>query len=477
MESKSLPATIDMEDFAEPVYSIVKKEKNIVNTKGKSESSENQDQISLSSNEKHVKSPEDECESKFIQDKVTSEIPEYAVVNKSKKTKVVLVNAQTERALSASTPPHDVLGDTKMTSSTQLKETNNGNFGTSTLLTNNSNQENKIEKCKYSMIAFAVGVIAAMFIVTFILIVLIYTEIILLKKGKENCTIRSNSSSLETSLQTCLQKIGSISQPINTPVNVAQLENVIQYYLEEIRGSNTSTLTCSFDMPQECAIVSNVNISNGEWMKIADINTTTNLTCPLQYFELTTVSGFNTCKSSDPAAGCYSAFFNTSGMTYTKVYGRVRAYQYKRTNSFQEYAGGQRGNSTIDEPYVDGVSLTYGNPRQHIWTFASDLNQSSSFCPCGTSRNITIPDFVGDDYFCDSGIQRNENYTAAFSNPLWDGLGCCPDYGCCSHNCPPWFYKELDECTSDPIEFRVCRDQLNSNEDILIEAIDIYIHS
>ncbi len=61
-------------------------------------------------------------------------------------------------------------------------------------------------------------------------------------------------------------------------------------------------------------------------------------------------------------------------MTYTKVYGRVRAYQYNTTNSFQEYAGGQRGNSTIDEPYVDGVSLTYENPRRHIWTFASDLN-------------------------------------------------------------------------------------------------------
>ncbi len=112
---------------------------------------------------------------------------------------------------------------------------------------------------------------------------------------------------------------------------------------------------------------------------------------------------------------------------------------------------------------------TYGHLLQ-IWT-------SSSFCPCGTSRNITIPDFVGDDYFCDSGIQRNENYTAAFSNPLWDGEGCSPDYGCCNHKCPPWFYKELDECTSEFIEFRVCRDQRRPNEDLLIEAIDIYIHS
>ena len=27
--------------------------------------------------------------------------------------------------------------------------------------------------------------------------------------------------------------------------------------------------------------------------------------------------------------------------------------------------------TTIDEPYVSGVSLTHGIPREHIWTFAA----------------------------------------------------------------------------------------------------------
>ena len=217
----------------------------------------------------------------------------------------------------------------------------------------------------------------------------------------------------------------------------------------------------------------NINIFDRKWIRVAGIDMTINTShCPSPNFTMSNISGFSTCRSIDRNKGCYSIFFLSLNMTYTKVHGRVKAYQYNNTNSFQQYS---RGNSTIDEPYVDGVSLTYGNPRRHIWTFASDRSQSSSFCPCGTSRDTAIPDFVGDDYFCDSGILSDENYTAAFSNPLWDGEGCSPDYGCCSHKCPPWFYKELDECTSDPIEFRVCRDQVNSNEDILIEAIDIFI--
>jgi hypothetical protein len=41
----------------------------------------------------------------------------------------------------------------------------------------------------------------------------------------------------------------------------------------------------------------------------------------------------------------------------------------------------------IDGSYVDGVSLTYGSPRQHIWTFANALDEEGvgndeSRCSC-----------------------------------------------------------------------------------------------
>ena len=36
------------------------------------------------------------------------------------------------------------------------------------------------------------------------------------------------------------------------------------------------------------------------------------------------------------------------------------------------------GLGTIDGRYVDGVSLTYGSPRLHIWTFANALDEYPS---------------------------------------------------------------------------------------------------
>ena len=55
---------------------------------------------------------------------------------------------------------------------------------------------------------------------------------------------------------------------------------------------------------------------------------------------------------------------------------------------------------------IDSVSLTYGSPRQHIWTFAAGNSETLNvfprtvLCPCDTTTiNITIPPFVGGDYF------------------------------------------------------------------------------
>ena len=38
----------------------------------------------------------------------------------------------------------------------------------------------------------------------------------------------------------------------------------------------------------------------------------------------------------------------------------------------------QINRDNIDAPYVDGVSLTYGDPRNHIWTFVSAIDESTS---------------------------------------------------------------------------------------------------
>ena len=135
--------------------------------------------------------------------------------------------------------------------------------------------------------------------------------------------------------------------------------------------------------------------------------------------------------------------------------------------------------------YMDGVSLTHGTPRQHIWTFVAGLKEVSgrsfdeSACPCTHITAATPPpNFVGDDYFCEAGIRDYTQPTTPilYSNdPLWDGRGCIPSNPCCSFNNPPWFYKQLPQPTTDNIEMRVCKDERASNEDVAIETIEIFV--
>ena len=133
--------------------------------------------------------------------------------------------------------------------------------------------------------------------------------------------------------------------------------------------------------------------------------------------------------------------------------------------------------TTIDGYYVDGVSLTHGSPQQHIWTFAAGHSESENInrvCPCDATINITIPPFVGKDYFCESGRNPGDLHGLFYpDDPLWDGDGCTASSTCCSFNNPPYFTKQLPSPTTDDIEARLCRQ--DSNGDTPIEFIELYV--
>ena len=171
---------------------------------------------------------------------------------------------------------------------------------------------------------------------------------------------------------------------------------------------------------------------------------------------------------------CDSVTFPVSGGDYTRVCGRIKAYQYDWTDAFQAYDVGLR--TTIDGAYVSGVSLTHGSPRQHIWTFAAGatVNEPTwdDACPCDATIDITIPPFVGGDYFCESGAESVQRILFS-DNPLWDGEGCSANSTCCSFNSPPYFTKQLPSPTTDDIEARIC--QWQRIEDTPIEFMELYV--
>ena len=157
--------------------------------------------------------------------------------------------------------------------------------------------------------------------------------------------------------------------------------------------------------------------------------------------------------------------------------GSIRAYQYGGTYAFLAYHNGRV--TTIEGAYVGGVSLTHGSPRQHIWSFAAGASEATPsrivVCPCDASINISVPPFVGGDYFCESGVNSGAAILKFYQeDPLWEGYGCSSSSSCCSFNNPPYFTKTLPSPTSDPIEARLCRYN-GLYGDTTVEFMELYV--
>jgi dynein heavy chain len=174
--------------------------------------------------------------------------------------------------------------------------------------------------------------------------------------------------------------------------------------------------------------------------------------------------------------------FPTQGIQYSQVCGRIIGYQIGQPQAF--FLENTDRLQMIDGSYVDGVSLTYGSPRQHIWTFANALDELGygndySRCSCtDSSRPNTPPSFVGNDYFCETGVppgQQFNNEIFYADDPLWDGQGCGPTSTCCTFNNPPWFCKQLPQSTSADLEIRLCSRSPAAVENTPTELIEIYV--
>ena len=211
--------------------------------------------------------------------------------------------------------------------------------------------------------------------------------------------------------------------------------------------------------------------STGGWTRIAHLNTSDpSQQCPDAWRVISTPRRM--CgRSTTQKGGCDSAIFLSHGLQYSHVCGRVLGYQYESPYAFIGPI------NSIDSPYVDGVSITHGAPgsRQHVWTFAASY--SAGFCPC--SYDQSIPTFVGQDYFCETGNDDNVlMYKKWFINdPLWDGQDCGGySSACeCTFNSPPGFCKQLPQATTDDIEVRICADERTGFGDSAVEAIELYI--
>ena len=296
---------------------------------------------------------------------------------------------------------------------------------------------------------------------------LVYT-IIVLVAGYSQLVV--STSELEA-LFSCINKLGTDSSSPGKSCKDIYNYNMASrgqsgYYW--IKTDQVYRVYC--DMELTCGGIT------GGWMRIANINTSQGDDCPSGWSKTTQPRPL--CRGSGGAAGCYSANFSNNKTEYNSICGKLRGYQQGSHSGFF----GQRLGDSIDAPYLDGVSITVGNPRKHVWSYAVgesklvDTTPYKSNCPCAKYPGANPPLFVKSHYYCESGSVGNPGLTTFHgSDPLWDGRGCPAGDDCCSTLGAPWFYRHFTEPEKGAVEVRICRDEAYSNEATLLDQVQLYI--
>ena len=263
-----------------------------------------------------------------------------------------------------------------------------------------------------------------------------------------------------------LQNVSSLLNSI-LPVSCKDIKAILPNSPTGYYHVNSHTIYCNMDT---------LCNGTGGWTRLAYLDATQN--CP-SGFRLYQNDSVRACgRESSSGGGCTSVKFPSNGISYSQVCGRVVGYQYGTTDAVQK-----RQHASINSYYVDGVSITRGSPRQHVWTlmagYMDRIDKGScgrdSICPCTDSCLISrVNSFIENHYFCKSGTNSSHPGTFYTSYPLWDDQGCHYNDSCCSFPGFPWFHRDYgNTTTTDYLELRVCCD--TGNEDVPVGYYEIYV--
>ncbi len=226
--------------------------------------------------------------------------------------------------------------------------------------------------------------------------------------------------------------------------------------------------------------MNNTDCGGGVWTRVANVDMTIpSHKCPSGLETIT--SPKRSCRKRVDT-GTSRTWFSNYQIPYSKVCGKLIGYQKSSPDAFMAYHNNRA--LTIDGCYADGALLSYDySPRKHIWTFTAMQDESAKNrfygCRCGSNAfDGSIPLFVKDDFFCETGVNRGSRHIRGqyhVENPLWDGKGCGTFPSGCEGTRSPWFVKEYSFSINSQIELRLCTDEPRSDEDVVVEQIYIYI--
>ena len=193
------------------------------------------------------------------------------------------------------------------------------------------------------------------------------------------------------------------------------------------------------------------------------------MSCPYGFEVRNDTSSPTLCRRMNTTAGCSSVIYPSNGTLYSQVCGTVRVHPAGTPDGFSSHNNQvPRNGQSVNQNYVDGVSLTYGvsSNRNHIWTYTAAVLVVDDGIGCGNCNNNNKPNILGTNFTCTNAHCSNAN--SCFPNTLWGN-----DTQQCFGN--ETFYRQLSESTADNIEMRVCRDEFRSNEDILLSFVELFV--
>ena len=281
-----------------------------------------------------------------------------------------------------------------------------------------------------------------------------------------NTAINSNLSLIQSKLDDIFNELQNGSSLFNSTFQPVSCKDIKAAHPNSPSGYyhvNSRTTYCN--MGELCG-------QDGGWTRIAHLDMTMN--CPSGLQELMT-GGIRACRREGSSAGCRSNVFQTNGISYSQICGKVVGYQKGTTDAV--YAK----SNDINSAYIDGVSITRGSPRQHVWSYIAGYRSNgigTHTCPCNTGSNNTVPPFVGEHYYCESGTDSfPSDGTVYTADPLWDGDNCLSkEAPCCNGTGLPWFFRDYGNATiTDYIELRVCGNDIYPNKDTPVQLYEIYV--
>ena len=181
-----------------------------------------------------------------------------------------------------------------------------------------------------------------------------------------------------TDVESTTIPLGSVNNPASSCSDISLDSPSGEYWIQTNSSISPVQVYCNTNQ-RNCSCN-----TTGGWARVANLNMTDSTQqCPVGFKLITrTEPPLRTCGRPDGhRQGCVSTTFPVHGVQYSRVCGRIIAYQIGTPSGINDWLF----SNNIETHYVAGISLTHGSPRQHIWTFINAQGEGfggDQTCPC-----------------------------------------------------------------------------------------------